>query len=108
MVSYDRAEVSALAERLYFQARLTVIAAVVLGAAAGVAILLIALPARVGMAEIFVSGGFGALAGGIWGRCRAALLGVHAQMVLCQAQIELNTRVASAAVHDGAREARIG
>ena len=108
MVSYDRAEVSALAERLNFQARLTVIAAVVLGAAAGATILAIAFPAKVSMAEIFVSGGFGALAGGIWGRSRAALLGVQAQMVLCQAQIELNTRAASAAVHDGAREARMG
>ena len=55
------------------------------------------------MAEAVIGGGFGALAGAVWGRSRACLLGIHAQTALCQARIEENTRGTSSAGHDAAR-----
>lgn len=105
MLSYDRAEVQALAERLYFQARLTVIVGVVLGFVAGAALVASVVGAvneRVHIAEAVIGGGFGALAGAVWGRSRACLLGIHAQAALCQARIEENTRGASSAGYDAA------
>lgn len=96
MVSYDPLVIQQFAEQLYSRARSIVITYTLGGALVGFfagALVPIPIPTNNKDGAIAVAAVVAAVIGFLWGRAKAFMLKLTAQMALCQVQIEKNTRV---------------
>lgn len=97
-VVYDPSVIQQLAENLYRRANSLVALYSVVGFVAGFALVLTALSRHDIAIPLAFSGGLlGVLVGRLVATPRAFAMRVQAQTLLCQAQIERNTRAAAAA-----------
>lgn len=91
LVTYDPSIIQQAAEGLYAQARRILALGAVVGFIGGV-VVAVSMGFKLGMGEVIVAGAIGALIGYSLAQSRAFALRLQAQVALCQAQIEVNTR----------------
>jgi len=93
MVEYDEKILRAFANKLYLRANIIVFLYAVIVGVVGASIgIIVALLLNDTLYHALTGGFFGVILGSVMGQLKAFMLRLQAQQILCQAQIEKNTR----------------